>query len=45
MKNIAFLIDEEFHKKIKLQSTKDNKSIKDYIIDLIKQDLEKKEGN
>ena len=42
MKNIAFTVSDEFHKEIKLQSTKEDKKIKEYIIDLIKKDLETK---
>jgi hypothetical protein len=42
MKNIGFLVDEEFHKEIKLQSTKEGKGIKEYIIRLIEEDLKKK---
>ena len=43
MKNIAFQIDDEFHKKIKIQATNENKSIKDYIIEIVKKDLEIKQ--
>lgn len=43
MKNIAFKIEDEFHKKIKLKATEEGKSIKDYIIELIEKDLEKSE--
>lgn len=42
IKNIAFQIDDEFHKKIKIQATEEGKTIKDYIIELIKKDLEQK---
>ena len=42
IKNIAFQIDDEFHLKIKLQATKEGKSIKDYIVELIQKDLEQK---
>jgi len=43
IKNIAFQIDEEFHIKIKIQATIEGKSIKEYIIELINDDLDKKE--
>ncbi len=43
IKNIAFQVDDELHKRIKLQSTKEDKSIKEYIVELIKEDLKKKE--
>lgn len=42
IKNIAFPIDDKFHTEIKLQATKEGKTIKDYIIELIKKDLEEK---
>jgi len=42
IKNIAFQIPDEFHIDIKVQATKEGKSIKDYIIELIKKDLDKK---
>lgn len=43
MKNIAFQIEDDFHKKIKIKATEEGKTIKDYIIELIKNDLEKSE--
>ena len=43
IKNIAFQIEDELHMQIKLQATKEGKSIKDYILELIKIDIEKKE--
>lgn len=42
IKNIAFPISDELHMKIKIQATKESKTIKDYIIELIKKDLEQK---
>ena len=39
IKNISFQIDDEFHKNIKIQATKEDLTIKDYIIELIKKDL------
>jgi len=42
IKNVAFQIDDEFHIQIKIQATKEGKSIKDYIINLIKKDLDTK---
>ena len=42
IKNIAFQVDDELHKKIKIFATENNMTIKDYIIELIKRDLEKK---
>lgn len=41
MKNISFKIDEEFHKEIKLKGTEEVKVIKDFIIELMKDELEK----
>lgn len=40
IKNIAFPVDDKFHMEIKLRATKESKTIKDYIIELIKKDLE-----
>lgn len=47
IKNVSFQIDEEFHKQLKIQATKEGKGIKEYIIELVKKDLEekKKQGN
>lgn len=41
IKNIGFTVDDEFHKKLKIKATKEGKGIKEYIIDLIKKDMEK----
>lgn len=41
MKNIAFQVEDDFHKEIKIKATQEGKTIKDYIIELIKTDLEK----
>ena len=42
IKNIAFPVEDELHMAIKIQATKKGKTIKDYIIELIKKDLEEK---
>lgn len=42
IKNISFQIDDEFHKEIKIQATKEGKAIKEYIIELIRKDLDTK---
>lgn len=42
IKNIAFQVDDKFHADIKIQATKEGKSIKDYIMGLIRNDLDKK---
>jgi len=39
MKNIAFLVEDDLHKEIKIKATMEEKSIKDYIVDLILEDL------
>ncbi|WP_169305375.1 hypothetical protein [Sebaldella termitidis] len=41
IKNIGFTVEDEFHKKLKIKATKEGKGIKEYIIDLIKKDMEK----
>ena len=43
IKNIAFQVDDEFHKAIKIQATIEGKGIKEYVIELIKKDLETKQ--
>lgn len=42
IKNIAFLVDDELHKQIKVLCAMEGKSIKEYIIELIEKDLEEK---
>lgn len=42
MKNVAFQIDDDFHMQLKIQATKEGKTIKEYIIEIIKKDLEEK---
>lgn len=41
-RTIAFRIDEDLHKQIKMRLIETNKTLKDYVIDLIKADLEHK---
>ena len=41
-KTINFKVDEELYKKIKIKTVLEGKTLKDYIIDLIKIDLEEK---
>ncbi|WP_294065494.1 toxin-antitoxin system HicB family antitoxin [uncultured Fusobacterium sp.] len=43
MKNISFKVEDEFHKQLKIKATEEGKSIKEYVIELIKKDLEKSE--
>lgn len=40
-KTINFRVDEEFYKKVKIKTVNEGKTLKDYIIELIKADLEK----
>ena len=42
IKNIGFPVDDELHIKIKIQATKEGKTIRDYLIELINKDLEQK---
>jgi len=42
IKNIGFPIDDELHMKVKIQATKEGKTIRDYLIELINKDLQKK---
>lgn len=39
-RTIAFRIDEELHKRVKMRIIEVNKSLKDYVIDLILKDLD-----
>lgn len=41
MKNISFKVEDEFHKKIKIKATEDGKTIKEFILDLIRKELKK----
>ena len=41
MKTSGIKVDDEFHKKMKIRTIELNCSIKDYIIHLIKKDLQK----
>ena len=41
-KTINFKVDEELYKQIKIKVATDGKTIKDYIIELVKKDLEEK---
>ena len=41
-KAIHFKVDEEFYKRIKVKIALEGKSLKEYIIELIKKDLEEK---
>lgn len=41
-KAINFKVDEEFYKKIKVRIAMEGKTLKDYIIELIKKDLDAK---
>ncbi len=40
MKNISFKVDKELHKAIKIRATEQYMDIKEYILELIKKDLE-----
>ena len=42
-KTMTIKLDEEFYKKIKLKALQENKTIKDYILNLVKEDLRKEE--
>lgn len=40
-KTITIRVDEELHKKIKVKIANEGVTLKDYLVDLIKKDLEK----
>jgi len=42
-KTINFKVDEELYKRIKIKVVEEDMTLKDYIIQLIKKDLEKEE--
>jgi len=42
-KTLAFRIDEEFHRKIKIHLAKEGITLRDYVLGLIRDDLEKLE--
>lgn len=39
---IAFRVDDDFHAAVKIQATKEKKTLQDYIIEAIKKDMEEK---
>lgn len=41
-KTIAFRVEEEFHTQVKIQATKEGKSLQEYIIKILKKDIERK---
>lgn len=41
-KSVHFKVDSELYKRIKILVAKEDKTIKDYVIELIKKDLEEK---
>lgn len=43
-KTIAFTVDEEFHRRIKVKLAESGQTLKSYIINLILQDLENGQG-
>lgn len=43
MKAIAMKVEDSFHKQMKLRATEKGKSIKEYVVELIEKDLQKKE--
>jgi predicted HicB family RNase H-like nuclease len=42
-RTIAFRVDEEFHTAVKVQAAKEKKTLQDYIIEILKKDLEEKQ--
>lgn len=43
MKNLIAEVDDEFHFKVKMEAMRRKMTIKEYIVSLIKRDLEKEE--
>jgi len=42
-KTVNFKVDEDLYRRIKIQIAKEGKTLKDYVIELIRKDLEAKE--
>lgn len=42
IKTIAFRVDEQFHTKVKIQAIKERKTLQEYIIEVLKKDMEEK---
>ena len=42
VRTISFRVDEDFHASVKIQATKEKKSLQDYIIETLKKDMEEK---
>ena len=43
VRNIVLRVDNDFHKKIKMYVTQEETTLQDYIVGLIKKDLDKKQ--
>jgi predicted HicB family RNase H-like nuclease len=41
-KNIAFKVEDSFHMQVKIQAIKEGKTLQEYIISLLKKDIEQK---
>lgn len=44
-KNIVLRVDQDFHKQVKLYVTMNNTTLQDYIVGLIKNDIEQNKEN
>ena len=44
-KNVILRVDNNFHQKLKVHVAMNNTTIQDYIVNLVKKDLEKNEKN
>lgn len=42
IKTIAFRVDEDFHTKVKIQATKERKTLQEYVIEVLKEDIKAK---
>jgi len=41
-KTIAFRVDEDFHTAVKMQATKEKKSLQEYVIEVLQKDIDEK---
>ena len=44
-RTIAFRVDEDFHTMVKMQAVKEKKALQEYVIEVLKKDIEEKAKN
>jgi len=43
IKTLAFKVDDDFHMEVKLQATREKKTLQEYVIEALKKDLKEKQ--